>query len=178
MRIISNGFREHFIANKKKYFLIIFLLVLGLVVGATYGKGISLGQMGTLGVLDFWGAFYKSISIDARIWGLILLAGCVKKLRVIALISAIIKGFVIGFTFASLTIGFGIKGLLLVLIASLPSLLFLLPILIYMCVCSFGACFSAKWLIRCGFLGVIMLVMGVVNGFVLPIFLSAMIKIL
>jgi len=179
MRSIRSGFLEHFAVNRRRYYFVMFLLGLGVILGALYADAtVDATELGALGSLDFWGAFGKSVSINLRIWFLIVLAGCFAKLRLLSFIAVLAKGFILGFSIFFLSFVFGFKGFLLVLIASLPHVLFVLPLVIYMCICTSGAGLNTKWLIKCGFGGIIIVFLSVIDGFVLPVFLYEVVKLM
>jgi len=178
MGMIKRGVKEHFLANRRLYFIFVFLLFLGFVAGVLFVRLVPEGERGfitsfcTSGEVSFWGSFWNSIGINARLWALVALAGYFKPLRLLSGLTMVIKGFALGFTIRFAVITLGTRGLLLVFVSSLPNILLLLPILIYFCVCSARVRNRGKWLVRSGFIGALMAGCSLIDGFVVPIFVK------
>ena len=136
--------KEHVVERKFIYGLLSLCLLCGIIVGVIYSFTINMEETSNISdaITTFFGAlgeeapsvmsvFRASFFSNARLFIILALLGLHYMLVPIEFAVIGCKGFPIGFTLSFMIINFKARGLLLGLIALLPQMLILMPLIFY-----------------------------------------------
>lgn len=195
---------EHIYENSVKYFFLVLCFITGVAAGAFFVKSLPAERSDELmaiisgfctgisdGEIRAWETFCQSIANNLRT--VIILYVCAMSYYLFPLIylHMAARGFVIGFTVGFMSLFFGGKGFLFVLVSVLPQSIVLLPTTLAMSVLAHNHCVFKKKVVKNSFLKydkrnellkftyyvflicVFMAISALIDSFVIPVFVTS-----